>query len=156
MSIADTGGAFSPVRVRRAIHSSGLSVAEVARQIRVPSSKLHAVLAGHHHLPAYWLERLPLSVLLPLLVEVAHGHGLGLALMLEGGSVLSDVRALSQVARECGEAAGAFGDAIADGVLTAAEADTVEREADEAIRALLALKLRAREARRERVSGVRL
>lgn len=106
--------------------------------------------------PLSVLSRLPREVQRRVLEAMAASIGYGLAELPACVDVTSDIQRTARLAQESGECLAAWADAMADGSLTAAESDRVEREADDLIRAALSIKARCRVARRERVVGVQL
>jgi hypothetical protein len=68
----------------------------------------------------------------------------------------SDVLRLATVAKESSDVVASYASAIADASISAAEAETIERECTEAMQAFATLRERARSVRKERVVGVRV
>ncbi|HEU4614367.1 MAG TPA: phage regulatory CII family protein, partial [Kofleriaceae bacterium] len=107
-------------------------------------------------IPLHRVASLPEAAQRVIVEALASRLGLVVAEAPPAAELHSDARAIGALARECGEAVGALGDAMADGVLTAGEADRVARECMDAMSALATVMERCREVQRERVVGVRL
>lgn len=92
----------------------------------------------------------------PVLVafcKLALGAGRGVVDMPAGLDAKDDLALVIATSRETTGAVNEMLSCIADGHMTAAEGAKLEREADEAIAALLSVRERARMAQRERVLG---
>jgi len=98
--------------------------------------------------------RLPEPARMAMAIEVA-GPGHAVGKLPAAASSGDDLRAIANVQRECADVVARHLDAMADGRLSRAEGAELEREVDQAIAALLAVKLRAQQAQRELVIAFR-
>ncbi len=154
MVVTDTEGPCSGPALQRAIALAGMSISEVSRLSGIHRTRLSEALHMRRGVPARWLPMLPPAVLGHVVAGLAEVCGLGLCDLPTAETVTSDVGALSDVVSESADVARVYSEALRDGYLCAAEAEAMERECDEAIAALLSVRMRARAAKRERVIGV--
>lgn len=110
---------------------------------------------GSKHLHAADAAALPLPVALDVARYIAGDAHEVIALPTgDATDAATDLVLAAKTQRETSDVIAALLTGVADGHLDASEGKTLEREADEAIRALLAVRELARRAQRERVVGV--
>ena len=119
----------------------------LASDLGVCVSKLTAwtTVGSGQSIPASDLPVLPADVLRALIGPALERHGLALV-TLPAASSSSCVKAAARLAREIGDVIGDAYEASADGEVTPAEGAKIEREADEALSALLEVRDAARAA----------
>ena len=141
-----------------AICESGLPETKLAERLGCNRKALRRYRDKEHtaQLPVAILAGLPSEVRRPLIEQLAELEGCRLAEVPDLADVAGDVRTCGAAAKECGEVVTAYGEALADGHLTAREAEGVRREIREAIAVLLAADARLAVVERERVVGVRV
>lgn len=144
--------------LRRLLHEHDVPLEQLALDLGVSRQLLARYLSDAEgaELHAADLEGLPPLVRRPIVEALAETLGCTLADLPDAEAPLSDVRMLATTARESGEVVAAYGDALADGSLTADEARVVEGRCDLALAAFASLRLRMRAVRRSRCEGVRV
>jgi hypothetical protein len=138
-----------------------LSVEQWAEKSGVGQTRAHQMYShrGGAALPVHDIETLPEQVRREVVEALAGSLGCTLA-AIPGADDLdvmaSDVLRLATVAKESSDVVASYASAIADASISAAEAETIERECTEAMQAFATLRERARSVRKERVVGVRV
>jgi hypothetical protein len=148
--------AASAESLRRALDASGVAVREAGALIGVDEKLVRRWLDPHEgqSVSVADLAALPIEVRIAVVrADLLPGH------VIVRETSPSDAGAASIAAhvaaqRETSEALTAHLEAIADGHITRAEGASLERELDEAIARLVALREHARQAQREGVIGV--
>lgn len=175
MSRRDTGrsspGRASPLRdrgerqeryarlLRRALDQAESSPAVVCDGLGVSETMLakYTNHASPTTLQASDVEALPLVVARRILDEAADAHGWAVVERPDPAeSTRGGLRRHARLVRELADVTAAHAEALADGHLTAEEAEGLRREIDEALAELLALRELCRSAERERVIGLGL
>lgn len=127
----------------------------IGRTLVPPVSRPASRVVGVEHLPDRKLS-LRGSRIIPLAEQLdRRAHGDAVVELPATSTESDDLRAIADTQREASEAITAGLLAIADGHITRSEGAKLERECDEAIARLLAVRERARLAQREGVIAIR-
>ncbi|MBL9112797.1 MAG: hypothetical protein JNM74_26160 [Myxococcales bacterium] len=139
------GSALAGASIAVVAAALGLSETDLRRMMRPSSGRLFA---------AADLAALPTACAASLAAHLLEGHNLAVVELPKPSRDACDLRLVANAQRESAEAVACALEAVGAGHLTRAQAATLERETNEAIAALLAVREVARVAMREGVVGL--
>lgn len=147
--------------VRRSFVDHEESVERWAEHAGVGRTVAHQVVShdGGAELQVADVETLPEAVRLDVVEALARTCGRTLSVLPTADDIEafgSDVERLGRMAEQLSAAIAEYARAIADGTITAVEAERVEAKCTQAMQALATIRERVRLVRRERVVGVRV
>ena len=122
-------------------HADGLVIKALAQDTRIAGSRLYEIYEGRKHL---WADEVPALVrasgrsLIVATIARACG-GTFVPLPTAPSALATDLRLASDAMHEFAQTIQAFSEALADGSITAGEAEIITREGHEAIASILAL-----------------
>lgn len=141
----------------RAIEASATSRPVIAAELEISATDLGRICdpTKGRAVPLEHVLGLPDDARRALLTTLADREGLALVEMPKALVATDDLRLLCEAQREASDVVTRGIEACADGHMTRTEGAEIERECDEAIAALLAVRERARLAKREGVIAIR-